>query len=70
MFITNNHASFHLWCKESLLNRQKVLNYYEQDCMQNLLSLFMTLSTALILKNSHILPGIYFIFLKKFLDQT
>ena len=27
MFITNNHASFHLWWKENLLNYQKVSKY-------------------------------------------
>ena len=30
-FINNNHASFHLWWKESLLN-QKVSKYYGHDC--------------------------------------
>ena len=30
--ITNNHASFHLWLKENLLNHQKVTKYYELDC--------------------------------------
>ena len=30
----------------------------------------MSLLTAFIVKNSHILAGIYFIFLKKALDQT
>ena len=30
----------------------------------------MSLSAALIVKSSHILAGIYFIFLKKVLDQT
>ena len=31
-FITNNHASFHFWLKENLLNHQKVTKYYELDC--------------------------------------
>ena len=31
-FITNNHASFHLWWTERLLNHQKVSKYYEHDC--------------------------------------
>ena len=31
-FITNNHASFHLWRKANLLNHQKVSQYYEHDC--------------------------------------
>ena len=29
MFISNNHASFHLWWKESLLKNQRVSKYYE-----------------------------------------
>ena len=37
----------------------------KKSSLQNLLSLFMSLLTALIVKNSHILTGIYFIFLKK-----
>ena len=31
-FITSNHASFHLWWKEKLLNHQKISKYYEADC--------------------------------------
>ena len=30
-FVTNNHVSFHLWWKESLLNLQKISKYYEHD---------------------------------------
>ena len=30
-FITDNHASFHLWWTENLLNHQKVSKYYEHD---------------------------------------
>ena len=69
-FITNNHASIHLWWKENLLNHQKVSKYYEHDCMQKILLLFMALWTALVVKNNHILAGIYFIFLKNVLEQT
>ena len=32
MFITNNHASIHLWWKENLLNHQKISKYCEHDC--------------------------------------
>ena len=67
--ITNDYASFHLWWKENLRNHQKVSNYYEHDCLQNFLLLFMSLLTALIVRNSHTLDGIYFIFLKNALDQ-
>ena len=31
-FITNNHALFHLWWKENLLNHQKVSKYYVHGC--------------------------------------
>ena len=47
------------------LNYQKVSKYYELDRLQNFLLLFMSLLTALIVKNSHILAGIYVIFLKR-----
>ena len=30
--ITNNPGSFHLWCKENLLNHQNVSKYYEHGC--------------------------------------
>ena len=33
-----------------------------------LFNFFMSLSTALFVRNSHILPGIYFIFLNNVLD--
>ena len=70
MFIADNHASFHLWWKENLLNHQKVSKYYEHDCLESFLLLFMFLLTALIANNSHILARIYFIFLKNILDQS
>ena len=69
-FITNNQASFHLWWNENLLNHEKVLQYYEHDCLKGFLLLFMSLLRALIVRNSHILPGIYFILYKNNLDQT
>ena len=50
--------------KKKLLIYQKVSKYYEHGCLQKFLSLFMSLLTALIGENSHILGGIYFIFLK------
>ena len=31
MFISNNHALLHFWCKENLLKHQKVSKYYEND---------------------------------------
>ena len=40
-----------------------------RDCLQIFILLFTFLVTAPIVKNSHILTGIYFIFLKNVLDQ-
>ena len=31
-FISNNHASFHLRCKENLVKHQEAWKYYENDC--------------------------------------
>ena len=64
MFITNG-ALFHLWWKENLVKHQNVSKYYDYDCLQNFLLLFMSLLRPPIVNNSHILAGIYFIFLKK-----
>ena len=44
---------------------QNVSKYYEHICLKNFLSLFMSLLAPFIVKKSHILAGIYFIFLKK-----
>ena len=38
--------------------------------MQNFILLFMSLLTTLIVEKSHILAGIYFIFLRNVLDET
>ena len=43
MFISNNLTSFHLWWKENLVKYQKVSKYYENDCVQNFLLLFLSL---------------------------
>ena len=64
-FDTNNHVSHHLWWKENFLNHQKVSSHYEQNCLQNFLLLFFSLSTTLIVQNSHAWSGIHFIFFKK-----
>ena len=48
-----------------LVQTPKVSKYYENDSLQNFLLPFMSLLTALIVKTSLILAGIYFIFLKK-----
>ena len=65
MFIINNRASFHSWCKKKLEKHQKVAKYFDHDCLKNFLLLFMSLLTDQIAKNSHIFDRIYFIFLKK-----
>ena len=62
-FNSINHPPFYLWWNENLLNHQKVSKYCKHDCLQNLF-FFLSLLTALIVKNSHILGGVYFIFLK------
>ena len=48
-----------------MLIHQKVLEYYEHDCLQNFLLPFMSLLAALIVENVGIIAVIYFIFLKK-----
>ena len=59
MFITNNRASFHLWRKEIFVKHQQMTKYYVNDCLQNFLSLFMSLLTAQVVEKNHILAGIY-----------
>ena len=70
MFVANNHASFHLWWKETLVKYQKDLKYYVNDCLQSFLFRIIFLLTASIVNNSHILAGVYFIFHKNVLEQT
>ena len=70
MFTSNNRISYHLWWKETLVKDQKVSKYYENDCLQNLFLLFMSLLTARTVKSSHIQARIYFIFLKNVLKLT
>ena len=43
----------------------KTSEYYDHGCLQNFLLHFMSLLTVPILKNSHILTGIYIILLKE-----
>ena len=54
MFMSNNRASLHLWWQKSLVKHQKVSKYYENDCLQNFLSLLMSLLTAKFVKNDQI----------------
>ena len=48
----------------------KVSKYYVHDCLQNFAWFFMFSLTTPVVKNSYILVGIYFIFLKNVLEQT
>ena len=32
IFISNNRPSFHLWCKQNLVERPQVSKYDEADC--------------------------------------
>ena len=70
MFIGNDRASFHFWAQEHLLKHQRVSKYYHNECLQNVLSHFMSLFTAKLVKNSHTRAKIYFIFLENVLKQT
>ena len=45
----------------------KVSKYYDHDCLQNFILLFMSLSTVQIVTNTHVFVVVYFIFLKKHL---
>ena len=62
--MSNNRPSFHLWRRKNLVKHEKVSKYYENDCLQNFLSLFMSLLTAKFVRNSHTDARIYFSFLK------
>ena len=64
MFINNNRSSFHLWWKENLIKHHTVSKYYENDCLQNFILLFMSLLTAKFVKTCHIWATNKFIFLK------
>ena len=51
MYISNYRPWFSLWRKENLEKHQKVSKYYENGCLQNFLSLFISLLTAKFVKN-------------------
>ena len=46
MLISSSGTSFHLWGRKKLEKHQKVSKYYENDCVQNWVFLFITLLTA------------------------
>ena len=70
ILISNNCPSLHLWWTENLGKLQQVSKYYEKDCLQIFLLLFMSLLPTKFVKNSHIWGKIYFISLKNVLKQT
>ena len=70
MFISNNRPSFHLWWKKNLVKHWKVSKYYETNCLQNFLLLFMFLLTTKFVKNSDVPATILFLFIKIVLNQT
>ena len=70
MFISNNCISSRLWSKESLVKHQKASKIYAIDCLQNFLSLFMSLLTVKFAKSSHFKARIYLIFLKNVVKQN
>ena len=70
MYHVYKHASFHLWWKQNLIEHQKVSEYYENDCLQNFLLLFIFLVIAKFVKKSHIYARTHFIFLKTVVKQT
>ena len=41
VFVTNNHASFHLWWKENLIKYQKVLKYHVHDCRSKMIFIYV-----------------------------
>ena len=51
--------------KENLVKHGKLSNSYDHDCLRKFILLFMSISTAAIVKDCNILAGIYFIFLRK-----
>ena len=54
MFITNNHASFHLWRKENLVKHQKVSKDDENDFLEKFILILTSLLKAPVVKKSHI----------------
>ena len=49
---------------------KKSQNIMNMICLQNFILIFMSLLTALVIKNSHILAGIYLIILEDVLDKS
>ena len=64
-FNTNNHALFHFWWNENLLTHWKFIKILWTCLSQKFSFPFMSLLTALIVKNSHIFGGIYTFYLSE-----
>ena len=69
IFICKNPTSSHLKWKENFIKHQKVWCYWEVDCLQIILMVFMSLLRAKFVRNSHIWARTYFFFLKDSLKQ-
>ena len=54
LFLSTNRALFHLWLMKNWVKDQKVSKCYENDSLQNFLSVNMSLSTAKAVRKSHV----------------
>ena len=70
MFRSNNCTLFHFWWKKNLVKHQKVSKYYEIDCLQDSVFLFMFLLTVKFVNNSHIYESIFLFLVTNVLKQT
>ena len=62
MFISNNHASFHLLLEQNLIEYQKVSKYYDHDyTLLTPVILFSTAVNAAVVTKSAV-PGICLLF--------
>ena len=52
--IINKRALFHFWWKQNWVKFQKISEYYENDCLQNIGLFFMSLWKAPIVKHSRL----------------
>ena len=70
MFISNNLPSLHFLWMENFAKHRNASKYYEIDCLQNFLLLFMFLLTTKFVKNSDVPATILFLSIKIVLNQT
>ena len=62
--ITGNFTSFHLWWKKKFGKTSRSFKILWKWLSAKFYFAFLSLSTALIVKNNRKLPGVYFFFLK------